>query len=326
MNSFLADWHADIAINLPAEVLEARETAGDAVVANLSGDQLLDLISLAYQQPGSSDGGEWFRAAIKEQDRTFLLRGNDREVAVLAGACLWAVLDGDGLLAILAGYGCAVAAFRDWISAPPELSNRAEHRLSELAVAERALANRPDLGKPQAWSKQLQTSIKTAAPEETDINGTHIQAVIGKVMTALQTALDRLYDQQTKIVTWAEQALDVYAEESAQVGWLLGGASRTLSRPWASIDRAAAAVLAGRELANSVLQLAAPPHSDAFLDQMLAATPFSEHPVETVLEPLSVPDALHFLIAPLPNSDEPGRQARHSLRQAMLVQAWEQLT
>ncbi len=326
MNPLLADWHADIAINLPGEVLTARDTAGDAVVATLIGMQLLDLISLAYQQAASPARGEWFRAAIKEQDRTFLLRGNDREAAMLAGACLWEVLDGDGPLTILAGYGCAVAAFREWISVLPDLSSRAEHRLSELAATERELASQPDLSKPQPWSKELQTAVNTDVPQEANINGAHVQAVISKVMTALQTAIDQLHYQQVEIAEWAEQAIDVCAEESAQVGWLLSGASRTLSRPWSSTDRAATAVLAGREFADSVLRLPAPPHSDAFLDQLLVATPFTEQPAETALEPLPAPDALAFLITPLPNSDEPGRQARHSLRQAMLVQAWKRLS
>jgi hypothetical protein len=325
MNPLLADWHAEVAINLAGDVLAARDSAGDAVVEALTGAQLLDLIALAYAQPGTTERGQWFRAAIKEHDPTFLLRGNDRETAVLAGACLWQVLDNDGPLTVLAGYGCAIAAFRDWTSIVPDLSGHAEHRLRELATGERELTGPPEVTRAQPWTKALQTGLATAAPDELDVTGSVARALIDKIMGPLQSAFDKVQQQQVAVAQWADHAIDVCAEETAQVGWLLSGASRTVGQPWSTLDRASAAVLAGRELADTTIRLPAPPHADAFLDQMLAATPFTDKPAATTVAALPVAEELAFLIAPLPNTtDEPGRLARHSLRQALLVQAWEQ--
>lgn len=326
MNPLLADWHAEVAINLAGDVLAARESAGDAVVGALTGGHLLDLIALAYELPGAAERGQWFRAAIKEHDATFLLRGNDRETAVLAGACLWEILDNVGPLTVLAGYGCAIAAFRDWTSIVPDLSAHAEHRLRELATGERELTVPPELTRQQPWTKSLQTALATAAPDDLDVTGAVARTLIDKIMAPLQSALDKLHQQQVAVAQWADHAIDVCAEETAQVGWLLSGASRTLGQPWFTLDRDSAAVLGGREFADTTVRLPAPPHGDAFLDQMLAATPFVDKPSDTTVAPLPAAEELAFLIEPLPNTtDEPGRLARHSLRQALLVQAWEQV-
>ncbi|MCW2599488.1 MAG: hypothetical protein JWM02_1317 [Frankiales bacterium] len=329
MNKLFADWHAEVGIALAGDVLKAREVGANDVVGGLTGAQVLDLIAIAHPQGQSADRGIWFRDAIKAADNTFRMRDNDREAAVLAGACLWEILDGDqdeDRLSTLAGYGCALAGLLGWVPLVPDLTSYAEHRLSTLAEQRRALALPPEAPKIQIWSKQTATAIAAAMPAETGITLETVSTAFAKFATYVQLGFDKTLEQVDEVSRWAERAIDICAEEGNYVGWLLSGASNTLDRPWATLAAPITAVLAARELAACTTLLPAPMHADAFLDQLLAATPFSDQPEAVALEPLIAPEPVSFLIASLPNGvDDPQRQARHSLRQAMMLRAWEAL-
>lgn len=323
MNTLFADWHAEVSISLPGDVLSAREKAADAIVASITRSQVLDLATVAFQCADAAERTTWFRDAIKAEDNTFRMRGNDRETAVLAGACLWDILDGDGGCAVLAAYACALAGFRGWTSLIPDLTDYAEHRLLVLGTERRILVASPESTRPLFWTKQLSAAIAGDLPAETPTTGAAVQAAFNKLGSGLQATLDKFAGELERFTAWAENAVDVCAEEGSQVGWLLSGASIELGRRWGELDKRTAAVLAARELAAQCSLLPAPPQADAFLDQLLDATAFAATAENVAVDRLQAPEPLGFLLESLPNDDSPARQARHSLRQALLVRAWE---
>jgi hypothetical protein len=321
MNKLLADWHAGVAIDLSAERLAARDAAGNAVVGSLDGSRLLDLVALAFQV-AVEEQGDWFRTAIKDHDNLFLLKGNDRETGLLAAACLWEVLDQATDLAVLAGYACVVGASRGWSCLLPDLSDRAEHRLREIGIGRRTIDAAPELARPILVPKAVATSFVEEWPDATDITGQHLVAALNKLAGIAQAGIDKLHSQIVRTVEWSDHAIDICAEESAYVGWLLCGSSKTLDSPWSSLRPNVAAVVAARELADLTFLLPAPPQADAFLDQLLAATAFTQDPQTLDSPSVEVPAPLSFLLADVDDGEEPSQLARRSFRQAMLIHAW----
>lgn len=328
MNPLFADWHAEVGIDLPGEVLAARERAADEVVSALSPAQALDLVASAFQLPDAGTRTQWFRQAIKEQDVGFLLRGNDRQADLLAAACLREVLDSnrddDTALPVLVGYACELAALRGWTSLLPDLPDQATHRLRELGTQRRRLTRPPTLDRVVLYTKQQATAITTDLPEASAVTGAQVAAALNKLIGYSQTALDKVTGQITAVSKWADHANDICAEEGNILGWLIAGTSTSRHVPWSTLPACTAAILAGRELAEQLMLLPAPAQADAFLAQLHNATPFTDDAHDSAPDPLPVAPQLEFLVTALPDGDgDPVQQAQHSLRQALLCDAWK---
>jgi GTPase-associated system helical domain len=325
MNSLFADWHAEVSIGLTAEVLAARERAGDAVLASASKENVLDLIRVAYQQPGAAEEVEWFRTAIKAEDNTFRMRDNERETSLLAAAVLWDLIDRDSVpLKILAAYACVVAGYRDWHCLIPELASHADNALGQLGADVRTLRIPPAPTKHVFWTKPLQAKIAEDLPADSSMTGQQVQNALGKLAAAFQGSVDKQHDQLVELAQWSDSTIDIAAEEGSLVGWLLSGTSTILERPWSEIAKTQAAIVAGRELADQITLLPAPPQADSFLEQLLAATPFVAGGDAITIDAVKGPDPLQFLLLPVPATDDAIRAAKHAFRQQLLIRAWQE--
>ena len=314
MNLLLADWYHDVSIDADAGTIAARGAALDELAPTLTPSQTMALVAVAHEQEPTADD-EWFRAAFKRHDASFRMRDNGREVALLAAVCLVDACAGDGDEAVLAASAAAVAARRGWSSAVRDLPVVANQRLVDLGTSRRQLAPAPVASKHVAWVEGAQ-----AATAET------IMAAIGQLGASVNTALDAAASQLGAVSAWAERSLDLLAEESDLMAWLLAGQCTTLGRPWAETDPATAAVLAGREIAGLLAVSPAPPQADALIDQVLASTRFAKRPSETELPPIDVPTGLAALVQDDPRGGrEPADLGRLSVRQAVLLDVWARL-
>ena len=283
MNSLLATWYNDVAIGVSIESLQARAKAIDAILNEVDGVQVLGLIALAHEQPVSGIE-EWFRNFFHAEDASFLMRGNEREVALLAGACLVDLCKRDDDLAVLAAVAAAVAAQHGWVSLVRELHALAEQRLADVGASRRQIESMPErVGKP-FWTTSLQAAIAKdfegvgATPEA-------VTQAIGRVAAAANSAIEAVANETDMVARWAQRSLDILGEESQLLAWLLAGHSKTLGVSWASLDKATAAAVAARELIDVIAVVPAPPQADALIDQLLASTPFSTSPATTAAMP-----------------------------------------
>lgn len=324
MNPLLADWYNDVSIGLPGEILTARAAAIDELLPQLDRASVLALVGLAHEHP-QVEQDDWFREPFKKHDATFLMRGNDRELAVLAGACLVDVCAGEDDLAVLVASATAVACRRGWTSSVGDLPGRAEQRLVDLGTARRQLERRPVAAKPTVWTKGVPPAVANGL-SEAGVTPASVTAALDKLAGATNRALETAAVQVDRVADWSERALSLCTEEGDLLSWLLAGHSNLLDVPWASLDAGTAAIVAGRELADLLVVLPAPPQADALIDQILFATPFSEEAAKVNIPPLDVPAPLNFLLEQQEVADaDLADLARLGLRQAVLLKVWSQV-
>ncbi|SFD87986.1 GTPase-associated system all-helical protein GASH [Blastococcus tunisiensis] len=324
MNPLLADWYNEVSIGASAEMIAARGAALDELLPDLAPAQVMGLVGLAHER-GEGDSDEWFRAVFKRHDASFLMRENGREVALLAGACLMDVSASGGDTAVLAASAVAVASRLGWSSVVGDLPTEAEQRLVDLGTSRRQLTRPPAAIRQTVWTKSVQTGA--AKDMEAGVTAESVAAAIARVGTAVNAALESAAAQLDAVSEWAERSLDLCAEESDLMAWLLTGQSRTLGLAWSAADPATAAVVAGREIAELLALAPAPPQADALIDQMLASTRFPKRAAaELELPPLEVPAELEFLVQNAPwDGQDPAALGRLSLRQAVLLDVWSGL-
>lgn len=324
MTALLADWYNEVSIGATGETIAARTAALDALVSDgLSPHQVVELVGLAY---GRTEAGpdSWLRAAFKAHDQAFLMRGNDRELALLAGACLTAVCETDSALAVLAASAASVAARLGWTSAAPDLAQTAEQRLVDLGSSRRQPEPSPTAPAAAAWTKALQAAAFKKLDEE-GLTDEAVRAAVNHAGAAANAAATASTQYASSVSEWAERALGLAAEETDLVAWLLSGRSDTLDAPWSSTDERSAAAIAGRELAAILAVLPAPPQADAFLHQLLAATKFAKRATAADPGPPAAPAEIAFLFDGGPTEDDAARTGQLSLRRAVLADAWRAL-
>jgi hypothetical protein len=325
MNPLLADWYNEVSIALASDTAQARARAADQLLPSLTRTRVLTLVGLAHGHPDDQDQHDWFSEAFKVEDASFLLRGNDREVALLAGACLIELFNRGDDLAVFAASACAVAAGRGWSCLINDLAGAAEQRLHDLGTARRQVPPTPSVTNQVIWPKSAAAKAITQMTEET-VTAESIVAALTLLADNANAAFAATATQINQVGSWAEDAINLCTEEGNLISWLLSGYSETLGISWASIDASTAAIVAGRELVAESTLCPPAPQGDALLDQLLAATPFDESPAKMTIPLLDVPGPLEFLVDQLsPDSGTPTILARQSLRQATLLDAWDKL-
>lgn len=323
MNPLLSSWYNDISIDVSASTLQARTVALESVEGELDREGLASLVALAYGLPEAGQY-QWFREAFQEVDAAFLMRGNERELAVLAGACVMGVCELGNEMSVLAAASSAVAARRGLPSVFPELPMVAEQTLLDLSVARRRVEAPPTSTTVQVWNKATLAGINTLV-EGQGVTDTNLIASLEKLAQSVTSAMQHAAANYTRLAEWTERSISTYAEEGQLLSWLLSGRSSTLDVPWTSTDRETAAILSAREVVTLSVMLPPPPQADAMLEQMLASVRFSKRETSTVLPERDIPPAL----API---CETGRTAtvaldlaHLSLREAVMLAAWDGL-
>ena len=194
-----------------------------------------------------------FRAAFQKTDPTFQMRGNEQEMAMLAGAELVDMIergkrglsDMSALALVCAGaqnlrHPALVADIPEFAS--KHLIKRSLGRTSEDP------ADAEDEGTPDPDKAALAQFRQQGAPFE-----------------AAASVLERLMKRQRSLAL----ELPVVAEESNMLWWLFSEHSRDLARRWDKVPVSAAAVVAGKELAGLTRVIPGPIAATAFLDRVI---------------------------------------------------------
>jgi GTPase-associated system helical domain len=83
-----ADWYNAISLRPPAETLDARWKAVEAVAASQKVNMILDLARVFYKLVGGNAVAEELRNAAKKEDTTYLSENDQNELSVLAGGVI----------------------------------------------------------------------------------------------------------------------------------------------------------------------------------------------------------------------------------------------
>jgi hypothetical protein len=179
---------------------------------------------------------ETFRKPFQAADITFPMQNNDEELRVLAGAKLVDVIErGSAKLAMVAALCLVSASFQNLRKGArvPAIPGIAASHLNSLTVN------------------------RAKAPDEPS-----------DLCTAL-TAVGEPYDQLADEFAQVQRELAVVSEESNMLWWLFSETSRDLNKQWSVLTLPAAAIIAGKELADLTRLLPGPLAAAAFLSKII---------------------------------------------------------
>src|SRR5258707_9639497 len=235
MNRNFGDWYRSAGITPDSEKLPKRWEGLEAYSPGEDG--VVSLTRLFYQlgEPKEVFLTE-FRSAIQKTDPTFPMKGNDRELIVLAGAELIDVIERASRgLADLAALCLVCAAVQNLRKGPavPEIPEIAARYLSKRA-ASRALPEK----KPSEMIEKL--------------------TKLGDPYNSLAVEFQKL-----------QLEFPIVAEESNILWWLVSEYSRDLDKRWSKCSVQEISIVAGKKLADLTRVIPGPVAAAAFLDRVV---------------------------------------------------------
>jgi hypothetical protein len=243
MHKGFAEWYRAAGIPPNGDILPKRWAAIEKYEAGR--DEIVSLARLFYRLGKPSEEFEHaFRTAFQTADPAFQMRDNDQELLVLAGAELINIIDRSSIeLADLAALSlvCAAAQNLRGAAAIPDIPEIAARYLGKRAI-ERARKGQGDSDSASSSRKTLFDGLTAA----------------GAPLNGLPAELERL-----------QRELAVVSEESNMLWWLFSEYSHDLEQPWARSTVPAAALVAGKELAELTRVLPGPVAATAFLDRVI---------------------------------------------------------
>lgn len=324
MNDHFADWHRAVSIDLAGIDLEARWSAVEVVVEEIEAHQVAQLVELAFGQARESTDDVWFRRPFKDREPAFAMKGNEREMSMLAAAVLLEIVSGDDDVTVLAAYMCDLTRFLGWTQPIDDMVGSARRRLVELAVSRRTIGPAPEVKAPGVWTKPIKDildPLEGAAYPSGDV----FRTAVTKLAQTAGNAVAAAFSHADDVAAWAGARLEVAEEETDLLWWLLSGHSDSLGVAWSELAGPAIAVGAARELAERVKTLPAPAQCDGLLAQMLAAASAGKGDGVRHPDPPDVPAELQVVLANA-DHDDVSMLAQHSLRQALTIRAWHAAT
>ena len=237
-----ADRYADAGISPTAQVIADRQAPAERIVASIKPDRIVDLAGAYYGSPGVELG--WMRDEFAEEDASFSLVNNEREVRVLAATILGSLVASGKSVAILAVLSGNVVGHR-----PPVQSGW----LLDDAVAAfgaRSVADR----KPAAVdTKVVHTAVPKLAEEIAAVpqnDWASLLAVLVKIRNEAQSSARTTSGQATNALAALDRQVRYMREESQMLWWLVGGHSRSLGRGFSGFGPQQAALVAAADLGS----------------------------------------------------------------------------
>lgn len=260
-----ADSYRAAGLSPGPEILRLRREPFDKLLGQLNAEMAIDLTRL-YFGLSVPNGTTWFRDAFGETDASFSLIDNQREVSVLASGLLAAAV-ADGLASAgLAVLTTAVAGLRQpvvW----PELIGDVRNALDVRSVEVRRRApTDPQITVPGESDVPSQATALAQAGDWAKAAG-----LFKQVSDESYAAAASLATQTSTITRSTVAEIADLREQVEMLWWHIGGFSRELERPFAEVELALAATMAGLDLANLCRSETGPVAAPAIIHRTLAA-------------------------------------------------------
>lgn len=229
MNNDFGDWYRSAGITPDSEKLPKRWEAIEAYVAGR--DEVVSLTRLFYQlgEPNQQFLTE-FRTEFQKPDPAFPMKGNDRELIVLAGAELIDVMQ----------------------RSPHDVADLAT--LCVVCAAAQNLRKSPAVPEiPEIAARHLSKRSMSRAKSSPNENG-----FTDKSLASLATEVQNLRSK-----------LAVIDEESNILWWLISEYSRDLDKRWRKFPVQEVSIVVGKELADLTRVIPGPVAAAAFLDRVV---------------------------------------------------------
>ncbi len=247
------------------EIIRLRQDAFDKLRKGLDAERAVSLARLYFGLPTKKEP-TWFRDAFSEQDPSFSMLENEREVAVLASCLLSAGLI-DGVIA--AGLAILTIEFggnRRPLLERCNLISKAKEALQLISIKSRTHGNIgiDKLKDPIKKGDELASELA----QQSDFN--RVGELLNKSSNYYFTDIKNLTKEVRNILQPILLRLADIEEEVSMLWWHVGGWSRLLERPFSELDPALAATMAGIDLASLITKPPGPVAAQAILHRLIS--------------------------------------------------------
>ena len=266
MDVYFGEYYREAHLEPSDELLKKRWKGIEQFSKNLTNSKIADLARLFHGRgPKSPNFQSEFRTPFLKADNAFQMKGNDNELAVLAGATLVHILNGkDKCLGDVGAFAILCPGFQGNAKAPvvPDIQEQARKYLEQRSASLRASEVRDATRIPIPAIDQSLQEISEACNTNTIQN---LGAPLPKILKEIGTATEEIIEGVSQI----QRNQLLYREESDILWWMQGKHSRDLKVPLDQIDLAAASIVAGKELADITKVLPGPFAARGVLYQIL---------------------------------------------------------
>lgn len=236
-----ADRYAEAGISPAAQVIAFRQTTAERIVENIDRPKIVDLAGAYYGSPGLNL--TWLRDEFIQEDPTFSLVNNERETRTLAAAILGALVKEGRATAVLAIVTGNVGGLRQPLGAHWLLQD-ASNALLSIAASERTPAK---IDTKVAATTNSKVTEEVAALALNDVAA--LQAVLNRIRTEALSSGRATATQTSNALAALNLQVRLQREEGQMLWWLVGGHSRSLERPFATLGPQQAALVGALDLA-----------------------------------------------------------------------------
>lgn len=258
-----ADRYAEIGLAPGADIVAARAAPAGRILDEITNDQIFAMISTYYEL--ASPNLEWLRAQFIQEDPSFSLVNNAREVRLLCAAMLDDLIqrgNDNALLAIVTASACGKRKPNEfgW------LVEKARVALEAKAVEDRAARN-VDTRVTTTLVPKLADEINAVA----DGDWASFKAIITKVRSEAANSAKTSSGQASKALEELERQVRLQREENQMLWWMVGGYSRTLDKPFSKLSLAHATIFSAVDLGGlTTVSNLGPVAAPAMLERMIA--------------------------------------------------------
>lgn len=259
MHQDFGAWYSTVNLDDEQELREVRWDGLSTVVCNANPDALEGLLRLAHRSRHRPRQVvlEEIRRAFRDADEMFPMSGNDRELEVLAGACLAVAMESTNATGGIAALASTTAAFGG--ARRPDLPMDLE-TLGEAAITRIGSLRRQRPATSHKGSRRGPTFDFSKAAGKAREGGS-----FEAVAEALELAGNTTRDAMKRLVRTQDEAMDalhrflrVQDEELDMLWWLTARRSEDYSCDFDSIPADAQPLVLAKELADMTGDLPGP--------------------------------------------------------------------
>jgi hypothetical protein len=255
MHPHFPRWYAAVGIGNDSKRRAARWESISAVAGKANSTVVDSLVRLTFgsRHKPSSDVLNLIHEALRARDDSFDPDEAQREIQVLAGACLQLLFDRKDHVGATAALSVSTAAFAGAPkpNLPLDLVGLGEAAIQEIAEENR---RRPNLD-ANTNIEPPKIEFGTAAAKAKEGNW---DAVAQALASSVLGALKALVAQQTKAIRSMVRVLEIQDEELQMLWWLIGGRSFDLDCAFDTVPAEAQPLVFAKELGDSTVRLPGP--------------------------------------------------------------------
>lgn len=268
MHPDFARWYRAVELDDNQERRQARWDAVGVLREKANFALVEALIRLAFKtrQLPASNSLQLMRDVFTEQDETFPAQGNDREMQILAGASLAAIMEDDGDVACCAALAVTTTSMAGGRRAelPMDLNGLAENALLRLAEGNR---QRPDIT-TYAEGRVIKVDYEKAVAKIREIpNADGFAQAFALVGESVRSAISFSANRQAAAMKAVDKFIQLQDEELQMLWWFIGQRSQDYACAFDAVPSEAQPLVLASELADATNVLPGPPSVKALLSR-----------------------------------------------------------